>query len=64
MYNLTFKTRSKIGDNVFLGVGSKVVGSVTIGNDVVVGANAVVVDDLPDGAVAAGNPARILKIRP
>lgn len=51
-----------IGDNVFLGSGARIVGSVRVGNDVVIGANAVVVTDLPDGAVAVGNPARVIRI--
>jgi acetyltransferase-like isoleucine patch superfamily enzyme len=52
-----------LGDNVWLGTGAKVLDGVRIGNDVVVGANAVVNADLPDGAVAAGVPARVLRAR-
>jgi acetyltransferase-like isoleucine patch superfamily enzyme len=52
-----------LGDNVWLGTGAKVLDGVTIGSDVVVGANAVVLEDLPDGAIAAGVPARILRSR-
>jgi len=52
-----------LGDNVWLGTGAKVLDGVTIGNDVVVGANAVVNADLPDGAIAAGVPARVLRQR-
>jgi len=40
-----------------------VLDGVTIGSDVVVGANAVVSADLPDGAIAAGVPARVLRHR-
>jgi serine acetyltransferase len=36
---------------------------VKIGNDVVIGANAVVVRDVPDGWAALGNPARIIPLR-
>ncbi len=50
-----------LGDNVWLGTGAKVLDGVRIGSDVVVGANAVVTSDLPDGAVAAGVPARVLR---
>jgi len=50
-----------LGENVWLGTGSKVLDGVTIGRDVVVGANAVVTEDLPDGAVAVGIPARVLR---
>lgn len=52
-----------LGDNVWLGAGAKVLDGVRIGSDVVVGANAVVTSDLPDGAIAAGVPARVLRSR-
>jgi serine O-acetyltransferase len=51
-----------LGDNVFVGAGAKIVGAVRIGNDVKIGANAVVTKDLPDGATAVGVPARVVKI--
>ncbi|WP_052847534.1 sugar O-acetyltransferase [Streptomyces avicenniae] len=50
-----------IGDNVWLGGGVIVCPGVTIGEDTVVGAGAVVTRDLPSGVVAAGNPARVLR---
>jgi acetyltransferase-like isoleucine patch superfamily enzyme len=53
----------RLGENVWLGTGAKVLDGVRIGRDVVVGAGAVVTSDLPDGAVAAGVPARILRTR-
>ena len=53
----------RLGDNVWLGAGAKVLDGVRIGSDVVVGANAVVNADLPDGAIAAGVPARVLRQR-
>jgi acetyltransferase-like isoleucine patch superfamily enzyme len=52
-----------LGPNVWLGTGAKVLDGVTIGRDVVVGAGAVVAEDLPDGVVAAGIPARIVRRR-
>ena len=52
-----------LGDNVWLGTGAKVLDGVRVGSDVVVGANAVVNSDLPDGAIAAGVPARVLRSR-
>jgi acetyltransferase-like isoleucine patch superfamily enzyme len=52
-----------LGNNVWLGTGARVLDGVRIGNDVVVGANAVVIADLPDGAIAAGVPARMLRSR-
>jgi maltose O-acetyltransferase len=50
-----------IGDNVWLGGGVVVCPGVTIGEDTVVGAGAVVISDLPAGVVAVGTPARILR---
>jgi len=52
-----------LGDNVWLGTGAKVLDGVRIGDSVVVGANAVVNADLPEGAIAAGVPARVLRRR-
>ena len=52
-----------IGDNVDFGIGVKVFGSLKIGNNVAIGANAVVTHDIPDNAVAGGIPARVIKIR-
>jgi Serine acetyltransferase len=49
-----------IGDNVVLFSGAKIIGQVHIGNNVVVGANAVVLNDIPDNAVVAGVPAKIV----
>lgn len=51
-----------LGDNVFVGAGAKIIGAVHIGSDVKIGANAVVVTDLPDGATAVGIPAKVVRI--
>lgn len=53
-----------IGDRVFLEPGCKVLGAVTIGDDVVVRANSLVLSDVPKGSVAVGNPARIMPLEP
>jgi serine O-acetyltransferase len=50
----------QVGDRVFIGPGAKVFGKITIGHDVVIGANAVVNRSLPDRAVAVGVPAKIV----
>jgi maltose O-acetyltransferase len=50
-----------VADNVWLGGGVIVCPGVTIGQDTVVGAGAVVTKDLPAGVVAAGVPARVLR---
>lgn len=51
----------RIGDNVVIYAGACLVGAIRIGNNSVIGANAVVTCDVPDGAVAVGVPARIMK---
>jgi len=51
-----------IGDNCYFGTGAIVMGPVRIGNNVIVGAGAVVTKDIPDNCVVAGNPAKIIKI--
>lgn len=53
------KRHPTVGDRVMIGAGAKVLGNITLGNDCKVGANAVVVKDVPVGAVAVGVPARI-----
>jgi serine O-acetyltransferase len=46
-----------IGDNVDIGAGAKVLGPIRIGNNVLIGANAVVIVDVPDNCIAVGVPA-------
>lgn len=48
-----------IGDNVDIGSGAKILGSIRVGNNVVIGANAVVLVDVPDNSLAVGVPAVI-----
>ena len=50
-----------IGDNVHINAGAKIIGPVRIGNNVEIGANCVVVKDVPSNCVVAGIPAHILK---
>ncbi len=49
-----------IGDRVYIAAGAKLIGSIHIGDDVAIGANAVVTRSLPDCAVAAGVPAQVI----
>lgn len=63
MHNVTIGTNMyggcpKIGNDVFIGCGASVLGEITIGNDVRISANSLVITDFPDGAVAMGVPAR------
>jgi serine O-acetyltransferase len=50
----------KLGNRVNVGAGAKILGAVTIGDDATVGANAVVVKDVPEGMVAVGIPAQVV----
>jgi acetyltransferase-like isoleucine patch superfamily enzyme len=52
-----------IEDDVWLGVGVIVLDGVRIGKGAVVGAGSVVTQDIPDGAIAVGKPARVVKMR-
>jgi acetyltransferase-like isoleucine patch superfamily enzyme len=55
------KTRAiNIGNNVWLGDGVRVLKGVTIGDNTIVGAGSVVVKSLPEGVIAAGNPAVVI----
>jgi serine O-acetyltransferase len=49
-----------IGNRVDIGAGAKILGPIHIGDDVSIGANAVVIRDVPAGCIAVGVPARIL----
>lgn len=53
------KRHPTIGNRVVIGAGAKVLGAIWIGDGAQIGANAVVVKDVPDGAVAVGVPATI-----
>lgn len=50
----------KLGDNIFIGPGAKILGAVTIGNNVAIGANCVVIKDIPDNSVVVGIPGRVI----
>jgi acetyltransferase-like isoleucine patch superfamily enzyme len=51
----------KIGRRVWCGVNVTILGGVTIGDDVVIGAGSVVVRDIPSNSIAAGVPARVIR---
>ena len=50
-----------VGDHVFIGVNTVVLRNVTIGNHAIIGAGSVVNKDIPDGVVAFGIPARVVR---
>lgn len=49
-----------IGDHVYIGPGAKLFGAIKVGNNVAIGANCVVVEDVPDNAVVFGVPGRVI----
>lgn len=53
----------KIGDNCYIGAGATILGPITIGNNVTIAAGAVVNKDVPDSAIVAGVPAKIISYR-
>jgi len=50
-----------IGDNVSVQANAIVVGGIRIGDDVLIAPNSFVNIDIPDGAIAIGNPCKIIK---
>ncbi|MEE8275602.1 MAG: serine O-acetyltransferase [Alphaproteobacteria bacterium] len=57
------KRHPTVLDRAIIGSGAQVLGPITVGRDARVGANAVVVKDVPDGATVVGIPARVVKAR-
>jgi serine O-acetyltransferase len=57
----TGKRHPTIGNNAIIGVGAKVLGSITIGDNAIVGAGAVVLKSVPPDSTAVGVPARIVR---
>jgi serine O-acetyltransferase len=53
----------QIGNNCYIGPGAKLFGNITIGNNVEIGANAVVNKSCPDNVVIAGVPAKIVRYK-
>ena len=51
-----------IGNNCVLGPGSRILGSVTLGDNIFVGANAVVTHDMPSNSIVAGIPAKVINM--
>ena len=52
---------TRVGDNVFIGIGARIMPGVKIGNNCVIGANSVVTKDVLDFSMVAGVPARVIK---
>ena len=56
------KRHPTLGNNVMVGCGAKILGPFTVGNNVRIAANSVVLREVPDGATVVGVPGRIVKI--
>lgn len=52
-----------VGNNCYFGLDAKIFGPLTIGNNVTVGANAVITHDIPDNAIVGGVPAKIIRFK-
>lgn len=50
-----------VGNNCVISTGAKILGQVTIGNNCIIGANSVVITNIPDNSIAVGIPARVIK---
>ena len=51
---------AKIGNGVLIGAGAKIIGELTIDNNCTIGANALVIKDMPENTIAIGNPAQVI----
>ncbi len=57
----SYSDSPKIGNHVDIGSNVVIIGSITVGDHAVIGAGSVVVKDVPESAVVAGNPAKVIK---
>ena len=55
--------RPQVGDDVVLGAGAKILGGIQVGSGVVVAANSLVLESLPDHTVVLGVPAKVVKYK-
>jgi len=55
------KRHPTLGNNVVVGAGAKILGNISVGNDVKIGANSVVLIPVPDNSIVVGVPGRVIK---
>ncbi len=58
-----YKRDVRVGNNVWIGYGAQILRGVTVGDNAIIGASAVVTKDVPANAVVAGSPARVIRMR-
>lgn len=58
-----YKRNVRVGNNVWIGYGAQILRGVSVGDNAIVGASAVVTKDVPANAVVAGIPARVIRMR-
>lgn len=59
-FTYTKESRPRLADGVTIGAGAKVLGGISLGAHTRIGANSVVLSDVPEGALAVGAPARVV----
>ena len=59
-----YKRDVVVGSNVWIGYGAQILRGVTVGDNAIIAASSVVTRDIPANAVAAGSPARVIRMRP
>lgn len=51
----------EIGNNVYISAGARILGKIKVGDNVIIGANAVVIKDVPSNSIVAGVPAKVIR---
>ena len=59
-----YKRDVRVGNNCWIGYGACILRGATVGDNAIIGTSTVVTKDVPDNAVVAGAPARVLRMRP
>lgn len=55
-----YKGEPKLGNNIYIAPGAKIIGNIKIGDNSIIGVNCVVTKDIPENSVVAGNPGKII----